>query len=104
MGLVNSKGKFVTEGFPDGSAGKESACNAGDVGSIPGLGRFPWRRERLPTPVSGPENSKDCVVRGVAKSRTRLGDFHFHCSCMTAGRKAWQGDLELAETSGQPVG
>ena len=30
---------------------KESACNAGDLGSIPGSGRFPWRRERLPTPV-----------------------------------------------------
>ena len=38
-------------GFPGGSAGKESACNAGDLGSIPGLGRFPWRTERLPTPV-----------------------------------------------------
>ena len=36
-------------GFPCGSAGKESTCNAGDLGSIPGLG--PWRRGRLPTPV-----------------------------------------------------
>jgi hypothetical protein len=35
-------------GFPCGSAGKESACNVGDLRSIPGLGRFPWRRERLP--------------------------------------------------------
>jgi len=34
-------------GFPYGSPGKESACNAGDLGLIPGLGRFPWRRERL---------------------------------------------------------
>ena len=38
-------------GFPCGSAGKKSACNAGDLGSIPGLGRSPWRRKRLPTPV-----------------------------------------------------
>ena len=38
-------------GFPCGSAGKESACNAEDLGLISGLGRFPWRRERLPTPV-----------------------------------------------------
>ena len=30
---------------------KRSACNSGDLGSIPGWGRFPWRRERLPTPV-----------------------------------------------------
>ena len=36
------------------SAGKESACNAGDLGSIPGLGRFPWRREQLLTPVFWP--------------------------------------------------
>ena len=34
-----------------GSAGKESTFNAGDLGSIAGLGRFPWRKERLPTPV-----------------------------------------------------
>ena len=33
------------------TAGKESACNAGDLGLIPGLGRFPWRRDQLPTPV-----------------------------------------------------
>ena len=38
-------------GISWGSAGKESACNSGDLGSIPGLGIFPWRRERLPTPV-----------------------------------------------------
>ena len=38
-------------GFPDISAGKESACNTGDPSSIPGSGGFPWRRDRLPTPV-----------------------------------------------------
>ena len=41
-------------GFPGGSAGRESACNVDDLGSIPGLGRFPWRRERLPNPVFWP--------------------------------------------------
>ena len=41
-------------GFPGSSAGKESAYNAGNLGSIPGLGRFPWRRESLPTPVFRP--------------------------------------------------
>ena len=41
-------------GFPGGSAGKESACNAGDLDPIPGLGRSPWRRERLPTSVCWP--------------------------------------------------
>ena len=37
--------------FPGGSDGKESACTAGDLGLIPGLGRFPWRRGQLPTAV-----------------------------------------------------
>ena len=39
-------------GFPGSSAGKESACNAGDFHLIPGSGRFSWRRDRLPSPVS----------------------------------------------------
>ena len=43
------------KGFSGSSAGKESACNAGDPGSIPGSGRsIPWRREQLPTPVFWP--------------------------------------------------
>ena len=40
--------------FPDGSAGKESACNVGDLGSIPGSGRSPGGRERLPMSVFWP--------------------------------------------------
>ena len=43
-----------TLGFPGGSAGKGSVCNAGDLGLIPGLGRSPWRREWLPTLVFWP--------------------------------------------------
>ena len=42
---------MLISGFPGGSAGKESTCNVGDLGSIPGVGKIPWRRERLPTPV-----------------------------------------------------
>ena len=41
-------------GFPGGSAGKEAACNAVDLGLIPGEGKILWRRERLPTPVFWP--------------------------------------------------
>ena len=44
----------IVWGFPDSSVGKESACNAGDLGLIPGLGRSLWRRERLATPVFWP--------------------------------------------------
>ena len=42
-------------GFPGGLDCKESTCNAGDRGLLPGMGRFPWRRGRLPTPVFLPE-------------------------------------------------
>ena len=52
---VATQSMYVTcMGIPGGSAGKESASNVGDLGSIPGLGGFPWRRERLPTPVFWP--------------------------------------------------
>ena len=71
----------VNMGFPGGSEVKVSACNAGDLGSIPGLdpwvGKIPWRRERLPTLVFSLENSMDCIVCGAAKSQTQLSDFHF---------------------------
>ena len=61
--------------FPCGSAGKESACSAGDLGLIPGVGRFPGEGYGNPFQYSGLENSMDCIVHGVAKSRTRLSDF-----------------------------
>ena len=104
-------------GLPCGSVGKESACNAGDPGSIPGSGRstgegkvYPlqyswaslvaqlvknppatretWVRslgwgnplQGYPLQYSGWENSMNCRVHGVAKSRTRLSDFHFQSS------------------------
>ena len=57
-------------------AGKEFTCNAGDLGSIPGLGRSPGERKGYPLQYSGLENSMDCIVPGVAKSQTRLTDFH----------------------------
>ena len=54
-------------GFHCGSAGKESACNVGDLGSIPGLGRSPGEGKGYPLQYSGLENSMDSVVHGVAK-------------------------------------
>ena len=65
-------------GFPCGSAGKESACNLGDLGSIPGLGRSSGEGKGYSLQYSGLENSMDCIVHGVAKSWTQLSDFHFH--------------------------
>ena len=65
-------------GFPGGSAGKESSCNAGDLGLIPGLERSPGEGNGNPLQYSGLEISMDCMVHGVAMSWTGLSDFHFH--------------------------
>ena len=67
----------IYRGFPCGSAGKESACNVEDLGSIPVLGRSPGERTGYSLQYSGLENSMDCIVHGVAKSQTRLSNFHF---------------------------
>ena len=60
---------------------KKCAWNTGDLGSIPGLGRSPGEGKGYPLQYSGLENSMDCIIHGVAKSRTRLNDFHFHFLC-----------------------
>ena len=65
-------------GFPGGSSGKESACNAGDLGSIPMLGRSCGEGNGYALQYSGLENSVICMVCGVAKSQTQLSDFYFH--------------------------
>ena len=72
---------FISLDFPDSSAGKESACNAGDLGSIPGLGRSPGE-ENYPRQYSCLQNSVDrevcqATVREVAKSQTRLSSLDF---------------------------
>ena len=56
--------------FPCGSAGKESACNTGDLGLISGLGRSPGEGKGYPLQYSGLENSMGGIVHGVAKSWT----------------------------------
>ena len=64
-----------SSGFPCGSA--ESACSAGDLGSIPGLERSPGEGKGYPLQYSDLENSMDCMVHGVTKSWTQLSNFHF---------------------------
>ena len=68
-------------GLPCASAGKESTCNAGDLGSVPGLGRSPGEGKYYPLQYSGLENSMKCIVHGVAKSQTLLSEFHNVISC-----------------------
>ena len=59
---------MLTLGFLDSSVGKESTCNAGDSGSIPGLGRSLGEEKGYPLQYFGLENSLDRIVHGVAKS------------------------------------
>ena len=79
----------MLEGFLGGSDSKELACNSGDPGSIPGLGRLPGEGNGYgkvyPLQYSCLENSMDCVVHGIAKSRTGLSDFHFHFPVVLPG-------------------
>ena len=67
--------------FPGGSGRKESACNVGDPGFIPGSGRSPGKDNGNPLQYSCLENSMDRgawwpTVHGVAKTWTQLSDFH----------------------------
>ena len=69
-------------GFPSGSEFKASACNVGDLGSIPGSGRSPGEGNGSPLQYSCLENPMDggawwATVHGVAKSQTPLSDFTF---------------------------
>ena len=66
-------------GFPGGSDGKEPACDAGDLDSIPGSGRFPEEGKGYPLQYSCLENPMErgawrAIVHGVANSRTHLRD------------------------------
>ena len=66
-------------GFPVAQLVKNlPACSVGDPGWIPGLGRSLGEGKGYPLPYSGLENSMDCIVHGVTKNQTRLGDFHIH--------------------------
>ena len=86
MGLQRVRHDWATElnrnnceGLPDDSVSKESACNAGDTGSVPGSGRFPGGGNSNPLQYSCLENPMDrgawqVIVYGVSKSRTQLND------------------------------
>ena len=69
MGTVNT-GIATCMGFPSSSAGKESTYNAGDLGSIPGLGRSLGEGNAYLLQYSGLENSMGCIVHAVAELDT----------------------------------
>ena len=93
--MTNFKMIVRSWGFPGGSAGKESACNAGDLTLIPGLGRSPGEGKGYPLQYSGLENSMS-TVHGVAKSWTRLTDFHSHME--SSGQKLTVWFLHVAHS------
>ena len=85
-------------GISGGSEGKESTCNVGDLGSIPGLGRCPGEGNGYPLQYPGLENSMDrggwqATVHGVSKSWTQLSDFHFHFFILSGQNPFCQGCL-----------
>ena len=79
--LLNWWSPFL--GFLGGSDGKESARNARDPASTPGLGRSPGEGKGQ---CAGLENSVDCIVHGVAKNQTRPSDFHFTSPFLVTAR------------------
>ena len=94
-------------GFPCGSAGKESTCNAGDLDSIPMLERSTEEGKSYPLQYSGLENSNDCIVHGVSKSQTQVSTLISLSSGdlpnpgIELGSSAFQADSLLSETSGK---
>ena len=63
-------------------AGKEFACNVGDLGLIPGVGRSPGEGKGYPLQYSGLENSMDCRVHGVTKSHDWVTFSHMETTCI----------------------
>ena len=83
---------LITTCFPSGSDSKESACNVGDLDSIPGLGRPPGERNGYLLRVSCLENPMDreawwAAVHGVAQSQTRLSDLAAAAAAVLYRRK-----------------
>ena len=74
--VLSSTILLLKTGFFGSSAGKESACNAGDPGSIPGSGRSAGEGKGYRLQDSGLENSMDCLVHGIPKSWTQLASFY----------------------------
>ena len=105
--------KLFRGNFPGGLEGKVSARNAGDLGSTPGLGRFPWRRKWQPTPVLllGKSRGWRSLV-GYSpwgrKESDMTEQLHFtfsknHCCCSVAKSRPTLCDPVNFSTSGFPV-
>ena len=87
--------------FACGSTGKESARSVGDLGSIPGLERYPGEGKGYPLQYSGLENSMDCTVHGLTKSWTRLGDLHWYILGIVIALQLFQKMMALNHETSQ---
>ena len=92
-------------GFPGVSAGKESSCNVGDLSSIPGLGRFPWGRKRLPTPVFWPGEFPGLYSPWGCKEsdtteRLSLSLYRYCLACGTLGQPSNQRNAGVTTHTG----
>ena len=87
--LWNVKNDYTCPSFKSMFYTFSIACNAGDLGLIPGLGRSSGEGKGYPLQCSDLESSVDCIVHGVAKSWTRLSNFHLH-SCAMQSNAPWQ--------------
>ena len=74
--MKNSSDFSLVQGFPCSSAGKESACNMGDLGSVSRLGGFPGEEKGYLLQYSDLKNSMDSIVHGVTKCQIQLKDLH----------------------------
>ena len=77
LAIPNLQSVFMDLVFPGSSTGKESTCNAEDLGSTPGLGRSPGEGNGYPLQYSGLENSMDCIVHGGHKELIYLYGFTY---------------------------
>ena len=87
-GALHWLGINVEKCFPSGSVVKNPLANAGDAGLFPGLGRSPGEGKGYPLQYSGLKNCMDCIVHAIAKSWTRLSDFHF--TSLHLGKIIWR--------------
>ena len=86
----------LPKGFLCGSTGKESACNVGKLGSIPGWGRSPGEGKGYPLQYFGLENSMDCIIHGVAKRRTLPSNFRFHPRLVSSNSSPLRDAIEVS--------
>ena len=86
-------------GFLCGSTGKESACNAGDLGLIPGLGSSAGEGKGLPLQHCGVENSMDCIIHGATKGQTHMSQLSLSSLAQALCPKSWVRSVEETRSS-----